>query len=45
MIKKQDIKTFENFLIFDDDKKELMKRYLRKITADESGIFTINDII
>jgi PAS domain S-box/diguanylate cyclase (GGDEF) domain len=45
MIKKQDIKTFEDFLIFDDDKKELMKRYLRKITADESGIFTINDII
>ena len=45
MIENQDIKTFEDFLIFDDDKKELMKRYLRKITADESGIFTINDVI
>jgi Response regulator containing a CheY-like receiver domain and a GGDEF domain len=45
MIKNQGIKTCEDFLIFDDDKKELMKRYLRKITADESGIFTINDII
>ncbi|GAB6078780.1 diguanylate cyclase [Hydrogenobaculum acidophilum] len=44
MIKNQDIKTFEDFLILDDDKKELIKSYLKKMTADESGLFTISDI-
>lgn len=45
MIKKQDIKTFEDFLILDDEKKELIKSYLKKMMVDESGVFNISDVI
>ena len=45
MIKNQDIKTCEDFLILDDENKELIKSYLKKMTVDDSGIFTMSDVI
>ncbi|PMP89518.1 MAG: diguanylate cyclase, partial [Hydrogenobaculum sp.] len=44
MVKNQDIKTCEDFLILDDEKRKLIKSYMKKIMVDERGIFTVSDI-